>query len=105
MAALDADFWTLAMLFKASTTELEKVVPQTGLRVLIHDHLSKFISLHKEDYSAASQEPNLGGNAPRLISLDGGFISSEVISSADESLLDDDENQSDTSEVPSNKAL
>ncbi|KAG9513243.1 hypothetical protein KCU93_g10107, partial [Aureobasidium melanogenum] len=54
MAALDADFWTLAMLFKASTTELEKVVPQTGLRVLIHDHLSKFISLHKENYSAAS---------------------------------------------------
>jgi hypothetical protein len=52
MAAPDADFWTLSMPFKATDATLEKVVSQTGLRMLIHEHLSKFILSYKEDRRA-----------------------------------------------------
>jgi len=66
MAALDADFWTLSMLFKATDATLEKVVPQTGLRMLIHQHLSKFISSHRESAAGPPRVPNFGGASPRF---------------------------------------
>jgi hypothetical protein len=90
MAALDADFWTLAMLFKATDAALEKVVPQTGLRMLIHEHLSKFISSHKQHQLATSQESNLGGTAPRIYSSDRINVSSDDSSEIDDSSDDKD---------------
>ena len=105
MAALDADFWTLAMLFKATDATLEKVVPQTGLRMLIHEHLSKFISCHKRNQLALSQESNLGVNTLNFYSLTRVEISSDdslvIDDSSDDKDLDtepDDEQQTQTTD-------
>ncbi|KAI5235057.1 hypothetical protein E4T43_09512 [Aureobasidium subglaciale] len=101
MAALDADFWTLAMLFKATEGQLERVVPQTGLRMLIHDHLSKFISAYKDSQLAAPRQLISGGTTPRIISSGAQEISSDSSSSDDSNFDDDllnDEHQSDTSD-------
>jgi hypothetical protein len=105
MVALDADFWTLAMLFKATDTSLEKVVPQTGLRMLIHEHLSEFILRHKENQQTVSRESNFGGTAPRFVSSGIVDVSSDDTSEIDESSDDkdldtdqDDEQQTQTSD-------
>jgi hypothetical protein len=91
MAALDADFWTLSMLFKATDTALEKVVPQTGLRLLIHQHLSKFISSHRESEADLPLRPNLAVPSPRYGSPIG------ISSSSSDS--DDELNSSDPNEL------
>ncbi|KAI4797845.1 hypothetical protein E4T44_11889 [Aureobasidium sp. EXF-8845] len=91
MAALDADFWTLSMLFKATDTALEKVVPQTGLRLLIHQHLSKFISSHRESEADLPRRPNLAVPSPRYGSPIG------ISSSSSDS--DDELNSSDPNEL------
>lgn len=69
MAVLDADFWTLSMLFKATDVALKEVVPQTSLRVLIHSHLSKFISYHKERVESLIGLLNLVGGPANFESL------------------------------------
>jgi hypothetical protein len=91
MAALDADFWTLSMLFKATDTALEKVVPQTGLRLLIHQHLSKFISSHRESEANPSQRTNLAVPSPNFDDRIG------ISSSSSDS--DDDSESSDPNEL------
>lgn len=105
MAALDADFWTLSMLFKATDTALKEVVPQTGLRVLIHEHLSKFISSHREAQAGPSRALNFGGTAPGKNAPDRVDISSDDtdddMDSTDDNVLNSDvqdEQQDDTSD-------
>lgn len=107
MAALDADFWTISMLFKATDSSLEKVVPQFGLRVLIHEHLSKFISCHRTNRLDPFQQPKFGGTAPKFGPPDRVEISSDDMDDANESTDDkdlesdpDDEQQTQTSDGP-----
>ncbi|KAG9640872.1 hypothetical protein KCV03_g10210, partial [Aureobasidium melanogenum] len=105
MAALDADFRTLSMLFKATDTALEKVVPQTGLRLLIHTHLSKFISSHREGQVGPCRESNFGRTTPKKYSPARVNISSDDsndnLESTDENELNSEpggEQQDDTSD-------
>lgn len=105
MAALDADFWTLAMLLKATDASLEKVVPQTGLRMLIHEHLSRFIASHKENQLTVSQDSNLSAVPPRIYHSATVIVSSddssEIEECSDDNDLDsdqDDEHQTQTSD-------
>ncbi|KAI5234951.1 hypothetical protein E4T42_09784 [Aureobasidium subglaciale] len=92
---------TLTMLFKATEGQLERVVPQTGLRMLIHDHLSKFISTYKDSQLAAPRQLISGGTTLRIISSEAQEISSDSSSSDDSNFDDDlldDEHHLDTSD-------
>lgn len=100
MAALDADFWILSMLFKATDATLGKVVPQTGLRMLIHEHLSKFILTYKEDRRAPDRALDSSAvppknNSPTRLEISDDDSSDDLQSTDYKELESDDEAQQD----------
>ncbi|KAH0031494.1 hypothetical protein KCU78_g2804, partial [Aureobasidium melanogenum] len=46
-AGLEEDYWTLRMLYASSDDMLSRVIKQTGLRITLHEELTKFVDNYK----------------------------------------------------------
>lgn len=53
--ALDQDYWNLRMLFNSSDKQLSRVVKQSGLRIVIHEELTKFVDNYKQSQRSSNQ--------------------------------------------------
>lgn len=56
-AALEEDYWNLKMLLTSSDKNLSRVVKQTGLRMTIHEELSKFVDIYKRQQRQLHSSP------------------------------------------------
>ncbi|OBW63891.1 MAG: Uncharacterized protein AUREO_060440 [Aureobasidium pullulans] len=67
-AALEEDYWTLRMLYASSDDMLSRVIKQSGLRMTLHEELTKFVDNYKRQ-QRRHQNSNLAAFNPRYSAL------------------------------------
>jgi hypothetical protein len=69
--ALESDYWNLRMLFNTSDERLARVVEQGGLRMVIHEELTKFVDQYKQQQRRQQQPRNASprGGPQRAIDI------------------------------------
>lgn len=80
-AALEEDYWNLKMLLTSSDKNLSRIVKQTGLRVTIHEELSKFVDIYKRQQRQQHSSPRADQGPSYATNIDAHTISSDSSSS------------------------
>lgn len=90
---LEQDFWNLRILFNSSDKQLSRVIKQSGLRIVVHEEVTKFVDLFKQAQRLSQDSPNStsraqtsrrddhANRAPSITSISSSVFSSSYASS------------------------
>jgi hypothetical protein len=79
---LEQDYWNLRPVFQSSDKQLSRVIKQSGLRVVIHEELSKFVDAIKQAHRLSTSPIAITEQATsglRRTTLQGSQSSSSVL--------------------------